>query len=247
MSSAAVSPVGRTVWVDLATPDPEAAARFYAGLLGWRVEVSETPMGRYVIGSVAEGPAAGMMAPDAPGAPPAWTVMIGVADIDATTARAAAVGATVLQPPMVIPGGDRIAVLVDPAGAVIGLMQSTQAMVWAVPGAVGWVETQSRDVAASRAFYTSVFGWTTATGDGGYELFRLDGVPVAGLMATPPEVPAAVPSAWFVYFTVADVEAATTGAARAGGSVLVAPMTVSDMRFAVLADPYGAPFGVLQA
>lgn len=245
MSSA--HPAGRPVWVDLATPEPDAAARFYGGLLGWTVEVSTTPMGRYVIGSVAQGPAAGMMAPDRPGTPPSWTVLFGVEDLDDACARAAAAGATVLQPPMAIPGGDRIAILADPAGAVVGLMDSVQAMAWGARGAVGWVETQSRDVSASRAFYATVLAWTARPGEGGYEVFHLDGVPVAGLMSTPPGVPAEVPSVWLVYFAVADVDSTTAEARRAGGAVLVPPMTVADMRFAVLADPAGAVFGVLQS
>jgi len=253
MSSTSLA--GRPVWVDLATPDPDAAARFYAALLGWSIEASTTPAGRYVIGSVAQGPAAGMMAPDPPGIPPSWTVLFKVEDLDDACARAGAAGATVLQPPMAIPGGDRIAILDDPAGAVVGLMDTAQSMAWGARGAVGWVETQSRDVAASRAFYATVLSWTARPGDAGtdagtdagYQMFHLDGVPVAGLMATPPEVPAEVPSAWLVYFAVADVDAATAEAARAGGTVLVTPMTVADMRFAVLADPAGAVFGLLQA
>ncbi len=247
MSNALQRLVGRPVWVDLATPDPDAAARFYAGLFGWTVEASATPAGRYVIGSVAQGPVAGMMAPDHPGIPPSWTVLFGVDDIEGVCARAAAVGATVLQPPMAIPGGDRIAILADPAGAVVGLMDSAQAMAWGVRGAVGWVETQTRDLAASRAFYPALFGWTIVAGAGGYEVFHRDGEPVAGQMATPPGVPADVPSLWLVYFTVPDVEATVALAARAGGAVLLAPMIVGDMRFAVLADPAGAAFGVLQA
>ena len=36
---------GTVSWVDLSTPDIEGAQHFYAGLLGWELEVQRTPMG----------------------------------------------------------------------------------------------------------------------------------------------------------------------------------------------------------
>jgi hypothetical protein len=44
-----------------------------------------------------------------------------VADADAAHATATAHGATTLAPPMEVPGGDRIAVMMDPQGAVFAV------------------------------------------------------------------------------------------------------------------------------
>lgn len=236
-------------WVDLTAPDPGRASRFYAQLFGWTLSSEATDMGTYTIGSVADGPAAGMMAPspEEVGAPPAWTVMFAVDDIDDAYQRGLAAGATGLQPPMAIPGGDRIAVLADPAGAVFGLMRTAgPPLVWGALGAVCWVETASRDRDGSRQFYEELFGWSASEGEGGYWLFERDGEEVAGLMDVPPGVPDEVPSYWLVYFAVDDVDTAVARASELGGSVAAPAMEVGDMRFAVLEDTEGAVFAVLQ-
>lgn len=245
---------GTVAWVDLSTPDVDAAADFYSQLLGWEIQSEITPVGRYVIGMVPSGPAAGVMAPSAEsaGIPPAWTIFVSVADIDATWATALDAGAAPLQEPMEIPGGERIAVVADPAGAVIGFMQTTSegAIAYGDVGAVVWIETGSRDLAASRAFYERVFGWsakeTPTEENASYCVFSREGVEVAGLMDVPPGVPDEVSGYWLVYFGVADVDATIARAAELGGTVAGPPMTVETMRFAVLEDPVGAPFAVMQ-
>ena len=242
---------GTVAWVDLSTPDPDVAARFYSGLLGWQIEAENTPMGRYVIGLVEGEPAAGMMAPppEAAVAPPAWNVYVSVADIDATWAQALGAGATGLQAPMEVPGGDRIAVLADPAGAVVGLMQPTPdgSMIVDATGAVAWIETDSRDRATSRRFYEQLFDWTARVdANADYTVFCQGDSDVAGLMDVPPGVPEEVPSYWLVYFAVDDVDAAVARARELGGTAATETMTAGGMRFAVLEDPFGAVFAVLE-
>lgn len=241
-------PAGTLAWIDLSTPDLEVATRFYQQLFSWTVESSPTPMGRYVVGSVDSGPVGGMMAMPPQGPAPAWTVFFATDDLDAAYTRARDAGATGLQPPMQIPGGDRIAVLTDPAGAVVGLMQPARAggIAWGVPGAVAWVETATRDLDTSRTFYRTVFGWTAVEGANRYWVFEHHGEQVAGMMAMPAQVPTAVPSYWMPYLAVADVDHACTRATDLGGAVVAAPMSVEAMRFAVLEDPGRAVFGVLQ-
>ena len=243
-------PLGTLAWVDLTTPDVAAAADFYSRLFGWKLESEETPMGRHVIGVTGAGPTAGMMSPPPGevGPPPAWAVFFAVADVAEAFDHASRLGATGLQPPTEIPGGDRIAVVTDPAGAVVGLMESHggDSMAWGESGAVAWVETQSRDLQASGAFYESLMGWTQGPEADGYRIFERDGVQVAGLMAVPAEVPNEVPSYWMVYFAVDDVDRACARAGELGGSTLVPAMTVQGMRFAVLEDPLGAVFALLR-
>ncbi|QDC17399.1 VOC family protein [Rhodococcus ruber] len=242
-------PPGTLAWIDLSTPDLDTATRFYQQLFSWTLESSPTPMGRYVVGSVDDGPVGGMMAmPAAPGPPPAWTVFFATDDLDTAYTRAQTAGATGLQPPMQIPGGDRIAVLTDPAGAVVGLMQSAQpgGLAWGVPGAVAWVETATRDLDTSRVFYEQIFGWTAVEGANRYWVFEHHGEQVAGMMTMPEQVPGAVPSYWMPYLAVWDVDHTCVRAVDLGATVVAAPMSVEAMRFAVLEDPGRAVFGVLQ-
>ena len=62
-------------------------------------------------------------------------------------------------------------------------------------GAVGWCDLMTDDVDKARDFYTGVIGWDTEVMDvgkgGPYTVFKTGGRPVAGLMAKPPEGPAA--------------------------------------------------------
>ncbi|WP_236828676.1 MULTISPECIES: VOC family protein [unclassified Blastococcus] len=242
--------VGTVAWLDLTTPDVDVAASFYAHLLGWRLESADTPVGRYVVGSVGAGPVAGMMAPEAAGGPaPAWVPFFGVADAADALERAGDLGATALQPPTQVPSGARIAVVADPAGAVVGLIEPSggPAPARGVTGAVAWVEIQTRDPAASEAFYTVLMGWTAGPPADGYRVFERAGEPVAGLLAMPAAVPAEVPSYWLAYFGVADLDRACARVGELGGTVLVPVTTVSGMPFAVAEDPAGATFGLLHA
>ena len=60
----------------------------------------------------------------------------------------------------------------------------------------------------------------------------------------PPEVP----PHWLPYFAVADVDATAASATEAGGTVLMEPTSIGDVRrIAVLRDPQGAMFGVYAA
>ena len=245
---------GTVVWVDLTTPGVEAAGDFYADLLGWTLTVAETDMGRYHVAAVADRATAGLMAPgpDEAEPSPAWSVYIGVDDLEHSLARITAAGGVVRVPPMDIPGGARIAVVADPAGAqfvVIGRFAAEELPAPTTPGALHWAEVMSRDPAIARQFYTEVFGWradTSAAGGMPYTIFAQGDRPVAGLMGMPAEVPAEAPSHWLGYFAVADAEGAVERAEDLGGKVAAGVREVPGGRFAVLEDPAGAVFAVFE-
>jgi predicted enzyme related to lactoylglutathione lyase len=119
-------PEGVFVWDELSTTDPEAAKDFYGSLFGWETE--DTDMGgmTYTIFQRGERQIAGAMAkmPNDP-SPPHWTTYIGTDDVDATTAKARDLGATVHVEPTDIPGIGRFSVIGDPQGAVVGLYRSS--------------------------------------------------------------------------------------------------------------------------
>jgi predicted enzyme related to lactoylglutathione lyase len=128
---------GHGVWIELATPDPDAAFAFYGALFGWTKAgaMPMGPMGDYAfIGAAAapgcpEGQATGpgaIMSSTATGAPARWNWYVHVADIDAALARVAAGGGTLAQGPDQIPGGEFSANIVDPQGHAIGLVGPRQ-------------------------------------------------------------------------------------------------------------------------
>lgn len=249
MTTAPPRSAGTVVWVDLSTDDVDKAALFYESLLGWTYERTSTPMGTYVLARLGDDEVGGMMASPAPGIPSAWTVIFGTEHLDADLAAATMLGGAVLQPPVTIPGGARIATLADPAGAVFALMQSSpldRGMAWGIPGAVTWVDCESRAPAAAQHFYEQLLGWKTEDGAGGHAVFVHEGERVAGVMPTPASVPPEVPSYWLTYFAVDDIDAAVVRTLVLGGTVLVPVRDIEVGRFAVFADPSGAVFAVIE-
>ncbi len=121
------------------------------------------------------------------------------------------------------------------------------------PGTPSWTDLATPDLAASRQFYGTLFGWDFADEDTGdpenpYVMVRQGGNDVAGMMKLSPEMQAGgMPPVWSTYVTVTDVDAAATKAKELGGVVLSGPMDVMEAgRMAVLADPAGAVFCVWQ-
>lgn len=102
---------GALTWNDLTTPDPEAAAEYYRGLLGWTtIDVG----GGYRVIRNGERSNGGMLKHEGPAA---WTPYFGCQDVDALLAQIADLGGRTLNGPMDVPNG-RLAVAADPQGAV---------------------------------------------------------------------------------------------------------------------------------
>jgi predicted enzyme related to lactoylglutathione lyase len=117
---------GEFCWNELLTSDSAAAFRFYSELLGWKVleDMDMGPMGTYRIYGVGEQRLGGMMTtPKEAPMPPMWIFYTTTNDLDAALGRATKRGAKVMNGPMDVPGGGRIAQLVDPQGAAFALHQ----------------------------------------------------------------------------------------------------------------------------
>jgi predicted enzyme related to lactoylglutathione lyase len=130
MPQAANAPIGTFAWNELMTSDPEQAAAYYTGLTGWDVERMDMgPLGIYWLFRSAGAPAAGMMQlPADAQARPHWLSYVAIADCDASAARVAELGGTVMVPPTDIEDWGRFAVASDPAGAVFGMLQNKRPM-----------------------------------------------------------------------------------------------------------------------
>ncbi len=111
-----------------------------------------------------------------------------------------------------------------------------------------WYELTTPDTAAARAFYAGVLGWEWhAAGMDGfdYHLAGAGGDMVAGAMAT--DGADNGPAMWKIYFAVDDCDRTAAAIAADGGKVLVPPSDIPGTgRFAILMDPQGAAFGLLQ-
>jgi uncharacterized protein len=245
---------GTISWSDLATSDADAAKAFYSGLFGW--DYDEMPAGEGVIYSMAKhgGRAAAAISPQQPdeasqGIPPHWNVYVTVEDVDASSAAAADAGGTVLAGPFDVLEVGRMAVVADPAGAILCLWQaktSIGAEVVNEPGALSWADTATTDPEAAQAFYSALFGWTFQKMSEAPPYWVIfNGERSNGGMTKPPP---GIPSNWFPYFAVEDVDAAIETARSAGGNPFIGPIDVPNGgRFALIMDPQGAAFAVLSS
>ncbi len=246
---------GTFSWTDLSTPDPAAAAAFYGALLGWEGE--ETPAGdaaTYWMMRLGGRDVAGMSAmreqQRAAGAPPAWLSYVTVEDAGATAGRVGELGGTVLMPAFDVLDAGRMALLLDPQGAVFAVWEP-KAQIGAGlvndPGAMVLNQLNTTDPEAAAEFYSGLFGWeirVAVTDPQPYWRIGNGGTLNGGMMALAPGAPA--PPHWLVYFTVADLDAAAEVIAREGGDLVVPAMSVQGGRILVARDPAGAYFGLFE-
>ncbi|MBV0891874.1 VOC family protein [Paracoccus sp. Z118] len=113
-----------------------------------------------------------------------------------------------------------------------------------------WFELGTSDPDAAAAFYEALLGWAVGENvmppPGEYRLAQIGGDMVAGLMPLSLQ-PEGTPPNWTPYICVDDADAAARLASDRGGRVLQQPHDIPGTgRFAILADPQGAVFAILQ-
>ncbi|HEY2999333.1 MAG TPA: VOC family protein [Acidimicrobiales bacterium] len=239
-------------WVDLSTPDPEAAAAFYQGLFGWDTEDLGPDAGNYRLATLRGKQVAGIGPAQNPDQPPFWTSYVNVDDADAIPARVAAAGGTTFLEPFDVMDAGRMGVFADPRGAVFAVWQAKASIGAQLVNEIGtfsWSELVTSDPEGSKAFYGDVFGWgeeTHGEGPGAYTEWKVAGRSVGGMMPRPPGMPEQAPDFWAVYFTVSDGAETVARVAELGGGLMMGPMEVEPGTIAVVTDPQGAAFNVIQ-
>ncbi len=117
-------------------------------------------------------------------------------------------------------------------------------------GAFSWCELLTNDPEAAKSFYAKLFNWTLEAAPNApsgidYTIAKIDGEPVAGLMAIPPGSPG-MPAHWGSYVTVNNVDTTAAQATALGATVCVPPQDIPLVgRFSMLQDPQGAVFGII--
>jgi uncharacterized protein len=114
-------------WHDLAAADPAAALRFYRAVFGWTSAVQRANGGCFVrlqsagedIGSMYPLSGAHLEA----GVPSHWTPYVRVDSLEAATRRVSDAGGRVIVAPFEVERTASIALISDPAGALLGLWQ----------------------------------------------------------------------------------------------------------------------------
>jgi uncharacterized protein len=122
-----VNEPGALAWNELLVRDADTALAFYGAVFGWTTkeeQVMPPPMPPYILLLVGDAMVAGCLRMGdefPPEVPTFWLPYFGVADTDASVARARELGGDVRMEPVDIPPG-RFAVCSDPAGATFGVI-----------------------------------------------------------------------------------------------------------------------------
>jgi predicted enzyme related to lactoylglutathione lyase len=119
---------GEIAWTELFTGEVGASKRFYSAVFGWNYDSFPTEGYEYTVAKTSEGVAVAGMSPVHLGpvntSQSYWLSTVEVDDVDAVVAMAAEHGAAIIQQPKTMQNIGRFAVLRDPNGAAIGLLQS---------------------------------------------------------------------------------------------------------------------------
>ena len=102
---------------------PEETAQFYASLFGWKIDANN-PMGYRQIDTGSKEGIQGGIWPAPPQSSNFVQLFMKVDDVGAAVKQAERLGAKVLIPPTVLPGGDEMAVLHDPQGMSFAVWRS---------------------------------------------------------------------------------------------------------------------------
>ncbi len=248
---------GTFSWADIATTDIEGAKAFYGALMGWEFD-PQVFNGElvYTMCKLNGLNVCGLGGTMAEGQPACWNVYTCVEDVDAMSAKVSALGGQILAGPMDVFESGRMSFVADPQGAMLGLWQprlhrGVQLMM--EPGTFMWAELMTWNSEGSTAFYQQLFGWETVSDHSNpdYTLYVPGGdnsrnVYLAGQLTMNENFDKSVPTNWGVYLCVENTEEALRRCIELGGSQLAGPMEIAQGIFAVMKDPQGAVFNVLQ-
>lgn len=225
---------------ELRTTDVDAAARFYADVLGLQLRAGDT--GTLEIARLPEQAVAR-------GAKPHWLGHVSVqSDVDSLLQAFVADGAQQLGPMQQRADGARHAIVRHPIGAMLALSSAA-----GLPpdSRIAWHQLATTDHERAVALYARLFGWTArektdVPGHGPNVAFAWSepGAAVGGMSdsAKRPEIH----TQWLFHFHVSDVDA-TLEKVRARGGLAVPAMTLPDgRRVAACDDPQGGAFGLIQ-
>jgi predicted enzyme related to lactoylglutathione lyase len=248
--------VGKVIFVELVTPDLAASEHFYGSLFGWTFRDIKAGASNYAEAYLDGQMIGGMVQKPVPAGEhrqPSWLGFIAAGDVDAVEKTALQNGAKVLREPHDVPNRGRQAVLTDPQGAVFAVLSSSSGDtpdVLAEPGAWIWSSLMTADPDTDAAFYQKLFNYEvydTPAPDGAEHLtLATENYARASANPLPPNKPTLHPH-WLNYVRVDDAVATAAKVQALGGRVLVSPrVDRHGGKVAVVADPSGAPFGLLE-
>lgn len=248
---------GTFCWVDLGTTDPDGAKKFYNEIFGW--DYHDEPAGEGMVYTMClkDGKNVGALylmneQQKQMNIPPHWMSYVAAEDAAETVKKAGEAGGNIIMEVFDVMESGKMGMIQDPDGAMLAIWQTADpsgAFHKNIPGAICWIEMGSKDPSKAIPFFEKVFGWkanTEKSGEMEYTTFMLGGEMVGGLYVMP-DTMEGIPPHWMPYFLTEDIDMLLDKAQSNGGALLMPKGYAEDVgHFAVIRDPQGAAFGVVQ-
>ncbi|SMF83788.1 VOC family protein [Pseudobacteriovorax antillogorgiicola] len=240
-------------WVDLQTTDIVKVKPFYRAMFGWDLVDEPTDDGFSYTLACLEGRKVAGLAQAGPDVPHSmWQSYINVEKLDNLLEQVPAFGGQILMAPMEVSKHGRMACIKDPGDAVVYLWErkNTIGAEWVNdPNTLCWNELNTRQLSKSKDFYSKLFAWNfkeEKTGSDSYTTIEVDGWMNGGMLDMNDKIPEDVPPHWNIYFNVANLQSSLKTCQEHGGTIVAGPMEVPVGPFAIIADPSGAHFTVIE-
>jgi uncharacterized protein len=117
-------------------------------------------------------------------------------------------------------------------------------------GDICWRELRTKDLGTATDFYSKLFGWElqqSKVTQMDYKEIVQDGTAQGGMMSMEGDDWGGAPSHWASYIAVANADETVEKITANGGSIRVPPFDAPGVgRMAMVADPAGADFAIIQ-
>jgi predicted enzyme related to lactoylglutathione lyase len=253
-SAAPSGPVtGSPSWLELVTDQPEAAMAFYQRVMGWEYEqrADSDNMPYYVALLVGE-PVAAIR--PAARALPDWTVYLAAGDLTQALKLSDLLGGNTIDSAHGVPRVGLKAVVEAPAGGEFGIIQLAPdwGFTAGVPNSLVWAEFITHLAPQADQYFGELFGFTGRQfGDGDaddYMVWYAGEDSVIGRARMMEGTAATTPARWIAHFRTPldrDFDDALILAHEAGARLRFPPYSSQLGRVAMLSDPTGARFALI--
>jgi len=245
---------GKFIWTDIFTSDIAAARKFYSEVFGWEWRwINDHPDHPYGIFYQGDIPMAGVShrtGPE-PGKPYSrWIYYIATNDVEKAIQTTVDHGGRVMVPKQTIAQRGDYAIVADAEDAPFGIMNSSSGDTPDYRAEFGqwiWVGLYSDNAEQASKFYRSAFGYDVREANSRADI--IDYVLVSGgharaaINQLSPE--SGSKATWLGFVRVQNLAQALDKARASGAEVLLAPEEGVAGDIAIVADPFGAPVGLM--
>ena len=239
---------GKLVWADLYTGDIEASINFYRKTFGWTVKSFTKDKAKYNIFYDGEQPIAGVLARDSKRNKTENALWVGSIDTDNVSSRseiAANNNANIILAPHEFKFYGKRAVLADPQGGVIALLELdlTNQNHKKISTSWDWAQLFSTNTKQAAKFYQDTFDYSIERVNDKQDSFFL--IQAEMVQASIVKLPASFEQRdrWVNFIGVNNLTTLLSKAKANGATVIYQP---EDQGLAIISDPNGALLGLTQ-